>query len=301
MIKCFGIFSFFLAAFFANAQSHSAPDSCSLLWCISGNGLTDTSYLFGTMHSSDVRLRKFDVSWKSAFESCKVIVGETEMQNSSMDMTSLFQSMLAYTTIEMVLPPEKVTAIKNFISSRLGPDMAPIMMKMQPFFLMVLLMELPEDLRLVEEIMDIHIQALATRSGKEVVGLETLTEQLQVINGVPVLYQAELLYEFVSMSSAGLPIDLGGLDDSLLIQTYLNQCLDEFVVLSEQIDFDERLMTQLLPMRNVKFVNRLEKLIVEKSVFCAVGALHLPDNNGMIAMLRARGYTVSPVNFKFLQ
>jgi uncharacterized protein YbaP (TraB family) len=299
MIKCFGLLIFLPAAIFSFAQSDASADSCSLLWSIHGNGLSETSYLFGTMHSNDDRLRRFDDHWRTAFESCDIIAGETDLSSGSMDVMPMLQAMMTDTTMDMVLQPEKVEAIRNYIVKRLGSEMAPMMMKMQPFFLMVLLMELPEDLTEVGEIMDIYLQDLALRSGKKVQGLETSTEQLEVISGVPVLYQAELLFEFVSMSATDLPMDFIGLNDSLLIQTYLNQCLDEFVVLSEQIDFDERLMTQMLPVRNVKFVNRLEELFKLNSVFCAVGALHLPGNNGMIALLRERGYHVTPVFFKF--
>ncbi|MFM7105544.1 MAG: TraB/GumN family protein, partial [Flavobacteriales bacterium] len=117
----------------------------------------------------------------------------------------------------------------------------------------------------------------------------------------PILYQAEMLYEFVSLSSKGLHLDVMALSDSLIIQTYLNQCLNDFVVLSKEIEFDEQLMDQLLPRRNLRFVNRLGPLMTQKSVFCAVGALHLPGNDGMIALLRSQGFKVFPVRFEFLE
>ncbi|MFM7106647.1 MAG: TraB/GumN family protein, partial [Flavobacteriales bacterium] len=59
-------------------------------------------------------------------------------------------------------------------------------------------------------------------------------------------------------------------------------------------------MAQLLPLRNIRFINRLDDLLKMSPVFCAVGALHLPGENGMIALLKARGYDVAPVHFKFL-
>lgn len=301
MIKGLGLFSFLFATIIGYTQPGAKADSCSLLWSISGNGLRDTSYLFGTMHSSDDRLRRWDDNWQKAFESCGIIAGETDLAHGSLDMLSMLQTLMIDTTIEKVLPPSKVETIRNYIAQRLGPEMASVMMKMQPFFLMVLLMELPEDLTEVGEVMDIYLQGLASQKGKQVVGLETSAEQLEVIKGVPILYQAEMLYEFVSLSSKGLHLDVMALSDSLIIQTYLNQCLNDFVVLSKEIEFDEQLMDQLLPRRNLRFVNRLGPLMTQMSVFCAVGALHLPGNDGMIALLRSQGFKVFPVRFEFLE
>jgi len=42
-------------------------------------------------------------------------------------------------------------------------------------------------------------------------------------------------------------------------------------------------------------VKRLKKLMAEKSLVFAVGALHLPGENGLIDLLRAEGYTVTGV------
>jgi uncharacterized protein YbaP (TraB family) len=35
--------------------------------------------------------------------------------------------------------------------------------------------------------------------------------------------------------------------------------------------------------------------LAEGKAFIAVGALHLPGKNGLVALLRGAGYTVSPV------
>jgi uncharacterized protein len=51
----------------------------------------------------------------------------------------------------------------------------------------------------------------------------------------------------------------------------------------------------LLIDRNEKWVLRIEKMIKAKSCFIAVGALHLEGVNGIVALLKTRGYTVNPV------
>src|SRR5215467_9600700 len=57
--------AFFCITLAADSQQHLAK---SLLWRITGNGLTKPSYLFGTMHLNDKRLFKFDDSVYKALE-----------------------------------------------------------------------------------------------------------------------------------------------------------------------------------------------------------------------------------------
>lgn len=282
------------------AQIPETKDECSLLWSICGNGLKDTSYLFGTMHSNDARLRCFDKVWRSSFEDCDIVAGETELNIGNEDMSSMLPMLVNDSTLARVLPAAKVEVIENYLTSRVGAEMAAVLMKMQPFFIMVLMMELPDDLSEVGMVMDIYLQDFAIRQGKKVVGLETAIEQMEVISGVPIAYQAELLYEFVASDSKGNETNLYDQNDSLLIQTYLRQCLDELDLILDDLEFNERLMKQLLPMRNLRFSERLVSLMGVHSVFCAVGALHLPGDEGMIALLRSRGYVLTPIHFEFV-
>ena len=54
-------------------------------------------------------------------------------------------------------------------------------------------------------------------------------------------------------------------------------------------------MAALLDNRNQKWAEMLPAQMQEKPLFIAVGALHLPGENGMINLLRQKGYQVDPV------
>ena len=51
----------------------------------------------------------------------------------------------------------------------------------------------------------------------------------------------------------------------------------------------------LIENRNVFFVNTIDSVLKTKSLFSGVGAAHLPGDNGVIELLRKRGYTVEAV------
>ncbi|MDZ7847866.1 MAG: TraB/GumN family protein [Owenweeksia sp.] len=54
-------------------------------------------------------------------------------------------------------------------------------------------------------------------------------------------------------------------------------------------------MTALVDDRNLKWLEKLRPLLDDGNVFVAVGALHLPGENGLITLLRKEGYEVRRV------
>lgn len=81
----------------------------------------------------------------------------------------------------------------------------------------------------------------------------------------------------------------GKLDDLTQYTTWC-QCMDS------KVERDE--MKRLLDDRNSPLAEGIDKLHRQgKSVFAAVGALHMVGDSGLPALLQRKGYTVSPVVF----
>jgi hypothetical protein len=51
----------------------------------------------------------------------------------------------------------------------------------------------------------------------------------------------------------------------------------------------------LIKDRNSVMAERLEKLMQTDSTFCAIGAAHLPGENGVLQLLRKKGYTLRAI------
>lgn len=77
-----------------------------------------------------------------------------------------------------------------------------------------------------------------------------------------------------------------------LINMYIGQKLDSIDAMyreeSGQKDY-------IMIKRNLKMARRMDSISAIRSTFFAVGAAHLPGDSGVISMLRARGFEVSPV------
>jgi hypothetical protein len=171
------------------------------------------------------------------------------------------------------------------LKEKLGP-VAPICTKIKPFYTIALLneAELGNDSAIV---LDAWFQLKAQEAGKPVVGLETVTEQIEAVERIPLKVQARMLLEAVrtdirSGSNAGL-------------EAYLAQDLDALIAEVETVRLPADADKALLQDRNLRMTERLEKHMRGHGVFVAVGAAHLPGEYGLIDRLRRLGYIVLPV------
>jgi len=60
---------------------------------------------------------------------------------------------------------------------------------------------------------------------------------------------------------------------------------------------NDRFVKQGIFARNRRMVNRLRTDYAHGNLFVAVGALHLPGQQGLVSLLRGRGYDMSPIFF----
>ncbi|MDX1402049.1 MAG: TraB/GumN family protein, partial [Kiloniellales bacterium] len=135
-------------------------------------------------------------------------------------------------------------------------------------------------------------QQKVLREGKEVVGLETLGEQLALFEGASEEDQTIMLRavvedrqavrrQFDGMLSGYLNRDLSALYAEMRRQTE-NE-------LKEVEDFEENFVVS----RNHRMAERLKPHLAAAPTFVAVGALHLPGEEGLISLLHQQGYKVT--------
>lgn len=161
---------------------------------------------------------------------------------------------------------------------------------------MAFLIQLPDKSDPYTEVMDLRLQRLAAESGKTVIGLESNKEQAVSVGAMSLMEQAIMLAEYIEDDEKAM------LELAQLEMHYRNQDLTSMLEFSENnqlIGTPKAMMEALVDMRNNRFVDRLVLQLKEHSVFCAVGALHLPGKSGLINQLRLKGYMVEPVEFKF--
>ncbi len=266
-----------------------SQNNTTLLWEISGKGLKNPSYVFGTMHSKDSRAHCFGDSVYAKLRQCKVSCGEINIDE--VDQLAMASKMLMpKVSLSDLLSKDSAALISKILKEELGPMGALALSKAKPLFAYSALIEMKSRSDLPTTV-DQRLLDSAKKWGKEVFGLETIDEAFQAMDAIPLAEQARMLYSAIeSMDSTITQLDS-------LITLYSNQDLDgmnQYYLDNKDImgaSFD----SELLVKRNNYMVERLEKRIATSSVFCAVGALHLPGKTGLLEQFKRKGYSIRPI------
>jgi uncharacterized protein YbaP (TraB family) len=136
----------------------------------------------------------------------------------------------------------------------------------------------------------------AKKNKKRVDGLETMSYQASIFDSIPYKLQAEQLLKYVNDSGSKSEADK---QFEEMIEAYKTQDIEK---LGEYVKEDDGGLGNyediLIYNRNRNWVEKLKKLMPEKSLTIAVGAGHLAGEKGVIKLLRKAGYIVRPVKYK---
>lgn len=258
----------------------------TLLWEISGNGLSESSYLYGTMHVADKRAYKFRKSVMPSFEKCKGFAMELDMEE--VNPLEMMNSMkLDSGKLSDFFQKDDYAKLSSWFKENMRTDIA-LFEDFKPFFLYSLMAKDQYGSQM-DEALDLYFYKEAKKQGKSTGGLETVAEQMNAINRIPMDDQIKMIME--GMEEEGDSKD----ESQVLIKYYKKQDLDRMMSLSEEMEMGNDFEAALITERNYRMAERIQPLIKEQSTFIAVGALHLPGQEGVIDLLRKDGYEVNPI------
>lgn len=261
-----------------------------LLWKISGNGLTQPSYLYGTIHIIGTKDFLMSDATQAAFAASEQLALELDMDDPSMAMAMMQGGMMKDNkTLADLVSEEEYTLVRQFLIDSAGlPENALGMMeRMQPMLLASVFYPhmLDGQMKSYEQ----EFVSMAQQDSIEVLGLETVQTQLSMVEQIPYDEQAEMVVSFAT----DYETEKKRIED--LIATYVAQDLDGLYELVAQSEDMVEYQEFMLDERNRKWIETMSTLAKEKPTFFAVGAGHLWGEQGVIALLRKAGYTVEPV------
>lgn len=270
-----------------------AQEENYLLWKVSSPSGTHVSYLFGTIHSNDSLVNSFGNEWQNAWNACEVIAVEVSIFEAGDMQESLDAMMMKDSLLSDLCTPAEMTEIQSYLSDRIPTIPMSMLVKFKPFFILALLMEMPDSGQPQQMVMDFHLQFMANERGMRVQGLEKPEEQAESVNAISLQDQMKMLLDYIRA---------GGAKNEMkeMLELYRAQNLQKLAesMMDEQIP--AAINESLLIARNKRFADRLLPIILSEDVFCAVGALHLPGEDGLIALLRKEGFRVEPLPFTFI-
>ena len=261
----------------------------SLLWEISGNGLQQSSYLFGTFHL----MCKNDIFFSPQLKTALHLSDKVYMEMDMDDPATIFGGILLMNmkddkTLQQLYTPVEYKKIETYFKDSLHTPMS-FIEKMKPFFLEAMLYPKMMPCKSISGVEEELIK-LAKLEKKEIKGLETIEFQASVFDSIPYEEQAkELLKSIDSMASGKKLFDT-------MLNVYKSQQLNEIENLFTKSELGlEEHQDILLDNRNKNWVGQLKNIMKTNAVFIAVGAGHLVGKMGLIELLRKEGYTLKPL------
>lgn len=272
----------------------------SVFWQITNPTTNRTSYVLGTIHQMDTTFIHFPKGeFKELLRNSDILCTEVDPEE--------------FTELNISAPPIYVTNSKFYISNTLGTDYYQKLMRIvdaskhslrgwRPYLDSVSPAKITELLMYDRQITrsnyfnennystesdfiqhakdnNIEFAALETVSEWESYYLHSLGSQNDSEKNLDILKEAIDMYH----------------DDSFIdiFQRYNAQNL--------RLGNKEMFTDSIMILRNKRMTDRIDAILKTKKAFIAVGAGHLPFENGILNLLTKKGYRVKPVKINFQQ
>jgi uncharacterized protein len=287
------------------AAAATTENAGAILWRIEKTG-APPSYLFGTMHLTDERINALSPAVKAALSGTNRLVLELDDLSPGGFVKLIAGSpqlvgLMMFTDgrrLDQLLGTDDFRKVGDILS-RYGVP-AGAAGQFRPWLATLLLAVsgceqrrvgaglLPLDARLAQD---------AEGRGIKALGLETLELQFRALASVPEADQIDMLRSGVRFYDR--------IDDLIetMVQLYLRRQLGAIwplqLALAEKVGVPakafESAEQSLLITRNLGMRDKVLGYLADGNTFVAVGALHLPGRQGLVALLREAGYTLTAV------
>ena len=277
--------------------------NCQLLWRVTGGNCYKPSYIFGTIHLETSNFIDSVPGLAEAISDVDAIYGEV-VQDDLMSKNAISKVLKesiapADSTIDKLLTPEEYKmvdgVVKNYMMGLIGLDR---LCKLKPMAIVMQLEAMqmakyfPDFKSLTDGGIDMGVQNRGLKLGKYIGGFETVEEQMAIAYGGTLKEQAR---ELVNMCSKDEEF---GEYNKRLCDLYHLQDLKALAALLLDPDkgMGEEGMERLSYDRNRKWMDKIVNTLPVQSMLIVVGAAHLVGEQGLIELLRSRGYVVEAVS-----
>lgn len=287
----------------AEKEADAIPNGRNLFWRIEGPEGTPASWLLGTIHLTDDRVRALPRPVSDAFGSVSALAVEIE---NSADPAEL-QAVFAANPQLITLPDGK--QIWDLLDEKTARQLKQRLIgvsadsnrtsRLQPW-LLATSFTIPDCesyrvLRGIKRLDDMLIEDARAR-GIKVHSLENIREQIEIMAAMPFDRQAAQLEALLD------PAFTAEDRQETLIQLYLRREIGLIFPLMEMAQKENPKLAgvvrhfgeMLIVKRNHVMAERADPLLRQGGVLIAVGAAHLPGEEGLVELLRKAGYKVAP-------
>ncbi len=280
---------------FSLLSAQDKSEDYQLLWRISGNGLSQPSFLFGTMHVTDPKAFGFSDSVLLALEACEAFASEVNMDSAAnLMMQSSISERFRGRSLTEYFEKEEFDSLATNFEKETGYDLKNISDK-DLWKLRILMDEGKKKEDKMPVFLDAHLYNLARKMGKEIMGLERIEDQMNLIQEGN--WDKEGIQKYLRRH---MQKESGNRVQDKMLEDYSKGDLENIEMSTEILKLvDKEYYQALISDRNFKMADKMALIAPQKSTFFAVGAGHLPGEEGLIRLMQDKGFTVTLVTPQF--
>jgi len=261
-------------------MARSKKKESQLLWQIDKPGLPGTSYLFGTMHVRDIRAFDYKDLVCEKILSCDAFATEINLNQADILLGEQSMDLPEGQTLDSLFSPKKYAKIVRFFHKTTGMPIQhferakPMMLTN---FITSSLLNNDQPLSL-----DQFFWKFAEDENRILLGIERVEEQIDLMDRIPIDYQAAALWSMVK--------NVSRYRKNLLKLSALYQEGNLSKILKSAKKSMGKLRKMMIYDRNVIMAYRIGLLVSEQTLFTAVGAGHLGGEKGILKKLKLAGF-----------
>ena len=276
--------------YYAYAQEEPKVSSKNILWRIGSQN--NSVYLLGSIHLLKSDNYPLNDIIENAFEDSQILVLEIDlesMMDPEIQRTMLMKGMFSEgQTLEKSIGKDAYKLAKTK-TEELGVDIA-MFENFKPWFFAMTLTTMKLQLLGFNSQygLDFYFFMKAKQTGKQIVGLETPEYQLDLFDKMPSHNQELLVYQTL------LELDIIEKEiDTILNAWSTGDARELGTMLLKSFKEYPGLYETLVTSRNKNWMSKIESFLEKKENYMIlVGAGHLVGKNGLVELLKNKGYSI---------
>jgi uncharacterized protein len=257
-----------------------------MLWKIYKNDPEVCHYLFGTMHTSTQEAYTFAALAKKYISKTSLYAGEMDLnQAQGYHLTSYFL-LKDGTNFSTLYKPKQYDKYRKIVLKALGFDLYQLE-QYTPFYITNFMVNLflPKD---NSEPLDHYLWNYARAEGKQLSGVESLSDQIRILESIPLAYQVKVFKDHMK--------NISTMKSKILKLNKMYERCDLKSLMNATKKSLGSIRKLMLYERNEAMTMSIIKLFNTKPSFVSVGVAHIPGKKGILSLLRQEGYKIQKIS-----
>jgi uncharacterized protein YbaP (TraB family) len=275
----------FVLTFVASQAQHS------LIWEISGNGLTKQSYLMGTLKFIGEKEFYMPPKASSLIKQSDLFAIEDEVDHHAQHELNTALHFPKGQSLADVMPAEDYNKVKAMFQKEFKVNAATFdkryaHIKPLPLSIIMTRLSLGEKVKFY----DIELLLLAKKFDVDAYSLEPIEREAEALNGFNMEEQVKALMHSVNNFTSQRD------EFKKLMADYRDGDVEEiFDYTLHPLENNPRFIEEFYFKRNEEWLPKIEKMITENASFIALGISHLEGEKGILKLLESKGYKLTEV------